>query len=365
MELTDYRWTVAASLPARLRINSGLLAGLLLGVVVCSGTAWGKPIVIGHRGAPGHLPEHTLEGYALAIDQGADFIEPDLVISKDGVLFARHENEISATTDVAEKFPGRSTEKTIDGRVISGWFLEDFTSTEVKTLRARERLPFRDQTHNGRYAIPTLKEIVVLAKRQGRKLGRTIGIYPETKHSTYFRKIGLPLEEPLVKILQEAGYDDPRAPVFIQSFEVTNLQKLKSMILTPLVQLIGRPDRGPFDLADSGDERTYSDLISADGLREVSQYARGIGPHKKLLLRGVSAKERGAVSPLVKRAHQAGLLVHAYTFRNEPRYVAKKFGSGPTAELLGFFRLGVDGVFSDFPATAVAARATYLSSKQR
>ncbi|MEE8434930.1 MAG: glycerophosphodiester phosphodiesterase family protein, partial [bacterium] len=242
------------------------------------------PTIIGHRGAPGYLPEHTLEGYSLAIDQGADFIEPDLVISRDGVLFARHENEISGTTDVAKKFPGRRGSKKVDGRMRFGWFLEDFTAAEVGTLRARERLSFRDQSKNGLYGIPTFREIITLVQKKSRKLGRKIGIYPELKHSTYFRGIGLPLEEPLVGILRETGFDHPQAPIFIQSFEVSNLRALKTMTRAPLIQLIGRPGRRPYDFIAMGDARTYGDLIGPEGLKEIAGYARGIGARKQQLL---------------------------------------------------------------------------------
>ena len=335
----------------------------VLAASICSGVAVGSPIVIGHRGAPGYVPEHTLEGYELAIDQGADFIEPDLVISKDGVLFARHENEISGTTDVAKKFPARRTSKTVDGRTRFGWFLEDFTSAEIKTLRAVERLSFRDQSKNGRFEVPTLREILLLLRKKSRQVGRKIGVYPETKHPTYFRGIGLPLEEPLLEALSQAGYGDPQAPVFIQSFEVGNLKALKAITKVPLIQLIGRPSRSPYDFAAKGDTRTYGDLITPEGLREVARYARGIGPHKSLLLPASATKDGSPMSLLLERAHQAGLLVHAYTFRNEPRYIPAVFGADAKRELVQFFKMGIDGVFSDFPDTAVEARSLFLTGK--
>src|SRR4029453_14403926 len=198
----------------------------------------GPPLVIGHRGASGHRPEHTLASYNLAIDFGVDFIEPDLVSTKDGVLIARHENDISGTTDVAQKFPERRATKTIDGKAITGYFTEDFTLAEIKTLRAKERLPFRNQGWKGLFEIPTFQEVIDLAKRRSRETGRVIGIYPETKHPTYFRSIGLALEPPLIKVLTEYGYTDASAPVFIQSFEVQNLKDLSKLTKVRLVQLM-------------------------------------------------------------------------------------------------------------------------------
>ena len=317
----------------------------------------GFPIVIGHRGAPGYLPEHTLESYTLAIEQGADYIEPDLVSTKDGVLIARHENEISGTTDVADKFPERRSSRVIDGSRKEGWFTEDFTLQEIKTLRARERLDFRDQSHNGRYTIPTFAEIIALAKRMGRNKGRVIGLYPETKHPSYFRSIGLPLEEPLVALLSRHGYTDARSPVFIQSFEVGNLKRLRRMTRLRLVQLIGGARRRPYDFTLAGDPRTYGDLITPAGLDEIATYAQGIGPWKGLIIPMRKDKTLRAPTRLVDDAHAAGLLVHPYTFRSEPRYLAKDYGGDPIAEYRRFFRLGVDGVFSDFPGTALQARA--------
>jgi glycerophosphoryl diester phosphodiesterase len=318
------------------------------------------PLVIGHRGAAGHLPEHTLAGYTLAIELGADFIEPDLVITRDGVLIARHENELSDTTDVAAKFPARRTQKAIDGKAVPGWFSEDFTLAEIKTLRARERLPFRDHSHDGRYEVPTLEEILALARRAGAERGRAVGVYPETKHPSYFRGIGLPLEEPLLAILERHGLNHADAPVFIQSFEAGNLKVLAGRTRLPLIQLIGQVDKQPWDLAASGDRRTYGDLITPAGLAEIARYARGIGPEKTSIL--PLAPDGSLLPPtsLVRDAHAAGLLVHPYTFRSEPRFLAKDYGGDPLAEYRRFFALGVDGVFSDFPDTAVKARAEFL-----
>jgi glycerophosphoryl diester phosphodiesterase len=320
-----------------------------------------RPIVIGHRGAAGHLPEHTLAGYTLAIELGADYIEPDLVITKDGVLIARHENELSDTTDVAQRFPNRRAEKTIDGKVVRGWFSEDFTLAEIKTLRARERLPFRDHGHDGLYEIPMLEVIIALARRKGDERGRAVGLYPETKHPTYFRALGLPLEEPLLAVLERNGLAGAAAPVFIQSFEVGNLKALSRATRLPLIQLIGPAHAQPWDFAAAGDRRTYGDLITPAGLAEIARYGRGIGPDKSLILPIAPDRSLRPPTSLVSDAHAAGLLVHPYTFRNEPRFLAKDYGGDPLAEYRRMFALGVDGVFSDFPDSAVKARAAYVA----
>jgi len=346
-----------------MRIACFCLAALLAPIIHpedMSMAATTKPVIIGHRGACGLRPEHTLASYELAADLGADFLEPDLVSTRDGVLVARHENEISETTDVAEKFPDRKTRKTVDGAVVEGWFTEDFTLAELKTLRARERLPFRDRSHDGLYEVATLDEIIALAKRKSAGLGRVIGIYPETKHPTYFRSIGLGLEEPLVRALRAAGWDKRDSPVFIQSFEMQNLKDLKEMIDVPLVFLMGGPGERPFDLAARGDARTYADLTSPGELRAIASFAAGIGPWKRLI---VPAREDGSLAPptrLVADAHEAGLLVHPYTFRDEERFLAPDYHSEPGAEYRQFFALGVDGLFSDFPGTAFKARAGFL-----
>lgn len=332
-----------------------------------------KPLVLGHRGACGYRPEHTLASYQLAIDQGADFIEPDLVSTKDGVLIARHENEISETTDVATKFPDRKTTKTIDGKTVTGWFTEDFTLKEIKTLRAKERLAFRDQSFNGQFEIPTFKEVLALVKEQTKKQKREIGIYPETKHPTYFQSLKLDLEEPLANELKKAGLNKKTSPVFIQSFELTNLKRLKKMTQNKLVFLIDDPEVVPADFAASGDKRTYLQLMTAEGLKEIAKTADGIGPYKRYLLptkivtdkKGEKSEEKMPPTSLVKMAHAAGLLVHPYTFRSEEKYLLKEYNKDPQAEYLEFFAMGVDGLFSDFPDQAVKARDTYLKSKTK
>jgi len=293
------------------------------------------PIIIAHRGASGYRPEHTLAAYELAIDLGADFIEPDLVATKDGVLITRHENEISETTDVAARaeFASRRTTRTIDGRAIDGWFTEDFTLAEIKTLRARERLPFRNQDFNGRFEVPTFEEVLALARR------RNVGVYPETKHPTYFRSIGLPLEEPLLAILEAAGFRDRNAPVYIQSFESGNLKQLRKRSDLPLIQLL--ETAGPaFDLA------------------AIADYADGIGPDKRLIVPADGAGRLLAPTSLVDDAHRAGLVVHPWTFRSDRQFLAPEYAGDPGKEYDQFFSLGVDGVFSDFADTAVTARTS-------
>lgn len=308
-----------------------------------------RPIVIAHRGASGSRPEHTLASYELAIEMGADFIEPDLVPTKDGVLIARHENEISETTDVASRldFADRRTTKRIDGVEVTGWFTEDFTLAEIKTLRAKERLPFRDPSWNGRFEVPTLSEVLELARRESR------GVYPETKHPTYFRSIGLPLEEKLVKTLHAAGYRGRNAPVYIQSFETGNLKALRRITELPLIQLLDA-EGGPYDLAGTG--TTYRDLATPSGLAEIAAYADGIGPNKRLIVPAQADGRLGAATPLVDDAHRAGLLVHPWTFRSDERFLSPAYQGEPAREYEQFFALGVDGVFSDFPDVALRTR---------
>ena len=342
-------------------------------IVFSTLTAMAKdiPLVLGHRGACGYRPEHTLASYQLAIDQGADYIEPDLVSTKDGVLIARHENEISETTDVATKFPDRKNTKTIEGKQVTGWFTEDFTLKEIKTLRAKERLAFRDQSFNGQFEVPTLKEVIELAQSQSKKLKRPIGLYPETKHPTYFQSINLALEEPLVKELKAAGLTKKTSPVFIQSFELTNLKKLKKLTKNKLVFLIDDPQVIPADFQAAGDKRTYLDLMTPAGLKEIKKTADGIGPYKRYILptkivedkNGEKREEKLPPTELVKLAHAVGLLVHPYTFRSDEKYLLKDYNKDPKAEYLEFFALGVDCVFSDFADHAVAAREEFLKNK--
>jgi glycerophosphoryl diester phosphodiesterase len=325
------------------------------------------PIVIGHRGAPAYRPEHTLASYGLAIEMGADYIEPDVVSTKDHQLVARHENDITGTTDVAShpEFAARETTKVIDGVSHTGWFTEDFTLAELRTLRAVERLPDirpANTAFNGLYQIPTLQEVIDLAKREH------VGIYPETKHPTYFDSIGLSLEEPLVETLKRNGLDRPNAKVFVQSFETANLRELNRMTKVPLVQLIDASG-APFDLVAGGDPRTYSDLVTPAGLKEIATYADGIGPDKSRIVPLDATGHITAPTTLVPDAHRAGLVVHPFTFRPENNFLAADFRVGnpaspeflrargdQPAELALFYRLGVDGLFADNADTAVAVR---------
>ncbi len=326
-----------------------------------------EPIVIGHRGASGYRPEHTLASYQLAIDLGADFIEPDLVSTKDGVLVARHENEIATTTDVASRpeFAARRTTKQIDGVAITGWFTEDFTLGELKTLRAKERIPEirpENAAFDGLFQVPTLREVIELAQREG------VGIYPETKHPTYFDSIGLSLEEPLVATLAAAGYRRNDGKVFIQSFEVANLRDLATKTRLPLVQLVNAGGK-PYDFVVAGDPRTYADLVTDPGLAEIARYADGIGVNKNLIVPRDGSQRLLTPTDLIARAHRKRLVVHGWTFRNENTFLPLDFRQGETTSLaypraMGnapaeyelFYGLGIDGVFSDNPDTAVASR---------
>lgn len=317
------------------------------------------PLVIGHRGASGYRPEHTLASYKLAIDMGADYVEPDLVSTKDGVLVARHENEISGTTDVADhpEFADRFTTKTIDGHSVSGWFTEDFTLAELKTLRAKERLPQtrpQNTRYDGRFEIPTLEEVLDLVARESRRRGEVIGVYPETKHPSYFRSIGLPIEEPLIRQLRAHHLDRPNAEVFIQSFEQDNLRELSREVKVPLVQLV---------------DTSQSDLVTPRGLADIATYADAIGPNKDLVLPRNAEGETTEPSSLVDDAHAVGLEVHVWTMRDENQFMARNYWNGTDpnakgdafAEYSDFFDAGVDGVFSDNPDTAVAARDEWLA----
>jgi glycerophosphoryl diester phosphodiesterase len=332
------------------------------------------PIVIGHRGAAGYRPEHTLASYRLAIEMGADFIEPDLVSTKDHVLVARHENDITATTNVADhpEFATRRTTKVVDGTSITGWFTEDFTLAELRTLRAKERLPDvrpQNTAFDGIELVPTFQEVIDLAKRF------RVGIYPETKHPTYFRGIGLPLEEPLVATLRANGLDRPDAKVFVQSFEVGNLKQLRRMTKVPLIQLLDELGK-PFDFVVSGDPRTYKDLAKPAGLAEIATYARGIGPNKNLIVPRDSSNHLQTPTSLVSDAHHAGLLLHPFTFRNENTFLPQDFRQGnpaspeflrargdSPAEFRLFFGLGVDGLFTDDSDTAVATRTEMFGTR--
>ena len=358
------------------------------------------PLVIGHRGAAGYLPDHTLEGYALAIEMGADYIEPDLVATMDGHLIARHEPNITGTTNVAShpEFADRKRTAIVDGVAEEGWFASDFTLAEIKTLRAVQPLAERPQQFNGLFEIPTFEEVLELAKSAGEARGRPVGVYPETKHPTYHANLGLPLEGRLVAALRDAGLNHADSPVFIQSFEQGNLQRLNRMTPVRLVQLVdandidadgnttyAAPFDRPYDWTASGKKkllaRTFNYFTTDAGLKEVAKYADGLGPWKVYIqssaLRDINGDgtigdengdtlvndaDRKVVPPttLVDRAHAAGLIVHTWTFRNEARRLAYDDGGDPLNEYARYFQIGVDGVFSDFPDTAVAARDAFL-----
>jgi glycerophosphoryl diester phosphodiesterase len=329
----------------------------------------GLPIVIGHRGSPAYRPEHTIASYMLAIEMGADYIEPDLVFTKDGQLVARHEPDIGATTNVADhpEFASRQTTRTIDGVIFANtWFTFDFTLAELKTLRAKERLPLvrpQNTALDGLFEVPTFQEVIDLAKAKG------VGIYPETKHPTFFQSLGFSFDAPLLATLRRNGLDRPGAKVFIQSFEVGNLQRLRRETPLPLIQLIDVAG-APADFVASGDPRTYDDLVTPQGLAEISTYADGIGPDKSRIVAGNSAgNPLGQPTTLVRDAHRVGLLLHPFTFRPENNFLAADFRVGnpsspeylhargdQPAELALYYKLGVDGLFADNADTAVAVR---------
>ena len=323
-----------------------------------------QPLVIGHRGASGYRPEHTLASYELAAKLGADYIEPDLVSTKGGVLVARHENEIGGTTDVAAhgEFAARRTTKVIDGASVTGWFTEDFTLRELKTLRAKERIPDlrpKNAKFDGQFEVPTFQEVLDLRARLSRRLRREIGVYPETKHPTYFRGINLPLEPPLVRTLNRNGLNERRAPVFVQSFETGNLRVLDPWLRVPLVQLLDTRTK-----VIPGDTRTYGELATPAGLRGIARYAEGVGPSKDYIVPREPDGSSAEPTTFVRDAHAAGLKVHPYTFRRENEFLPLELRSpgGPgepgdlVAEIRQFFALGVDGVFTDNPDIGVAAR---------
>ena len=378
----------------------GLLGALALaaGPLAADDHRFGRheALVVAHRGASGYLPEHTLAGYELAIDQGADFIEPDLVMTKDGHLVVRHDLNIAATTDVAThpEFAGRKKTMAVDGVAEEGWFVTDFTLAELRTLRIVQRYPDRSHVFDGRYRIPTFEEVLDLARRRSHEERRPIGVYPETKHPTMHRSLGLPLEPALARALRRVGWDRRQAPVFLQSFEPSSLQRLRQLTDNRLVQLVDASDVAPdgsivfeppfdrpYDWTVSSDPelraRRFDFLVSDDGLREVRSYADVISPWKRYVVSSkavdrngdgtvgdencdgvVNDADRVLMPPtdLVERAHAHGLDVHLWTFRSEPRFLVSDYAGNAVNEYLQFLRLGVDGFFSEFPDTAVTAR---------
>jgi len=375
-------------------------------LAACGGTAVtpmptldGKPaLVLAHRGASGYLPEETVEAYAKAIELGADAIEPDVVSTKDGVLIARHDPNLAFSTDVAlhPEFASRKRTLSVDGEVQEGWFASDFTLAEVKTLGGISTDAERPQKYNGQYKIATIEEVIDMVK----KSGRSIAIYPETKNPTFHRQQGLPLEDKLLAMLAAAGWTERDAPVYIQSFEPGSLKYMRSKgSKLKMVQLIDADDVDlktgaltyaapydkPFDWAQAGDKRMFSDMVTPAGLAEIKTYADGIGPWKRYIVsvkgtldangKVVDVNGDGKINDadttlmapttLVADAHKAGLFVHPYTFRNEKRRLASDYKGDPVQEYKHFFSLGVDGLFSDFADTALAARAEYLKEVGR
>jgi len=330
------------------------------------------PVIIGHRGAPGYRPEHTLASYELAFRMGVNFVDVDLVPTKDGVLVARHEPEISGTTDVASRpeFASRKKTQVIDGVPTTGWFTQDFTLAELKTLRAIERIPANrpnNKLYNGRYQIATYQEVLDLTKRLSRELHRTVGTYPEVKHSTYFSSIGNPTEPKLVDIIKRNHLNFPEAPVIIQSFEVSNLIELHKQLRVPMLQLTSATG-APADFVAKGDPRTYADIVTPQGLREVAKYARYFGPDKAQIIPRDAAGNLGQPTTLVADAHAAGLKVQPYTFRNENPFLPANLRSSAEPDAFGdvfteeaaFFKAGVDGFFADQPDTALESLHAFL-----
>ncbi|MCR4467067.1 glycerophosphodiester phosphodiesterase [Burkholderia sp. SCN-KJ] len=338
-----------------------------------------KVQVVGHRGASALRPEHTLASYRKAIEDGADVIEPDLVATRDGVLVARHENEISGTTNVSTlpQFASRKATRTIDGTQLTGWFTEDFTLAELKTLRARERIPQvrpANTAYNDQFEIPTFDEIVALAKQMSAQTGRTIHLYPETKHPTYFQSIGLPLEDRLVDALLKDPYTARTATVYIQSFEVANLKAIRNRIKSSqpnwkLVQLMDEAGQRPYDFVKANDKRTYGDLSTRDGMREIASYANGVGPYKTSIIAVAADGTLQQPTSYVRDAHAAGLVVHPYTFRPENNFLpaslkdggtpATRNTAGSVREIQAYLRAGIDGFFTDDPAVGRTAVDTF------
>ncbi|MFI6105414.1 glycerophosphodiester phosphodiesterase [Streptomyces sp. NPDC051310] len=330
------------------------------------------PAVIAHRGASGHRPEHTLGAYQLALDMGAHVIEQDLVPTKDGHLVCRHENDITGTTDVADhpEFASRRTTKTVDGTALTGWFTEDFTLAELKTLRAKERIPGTRQentVYDGRWAVPTFEEVLRWAEKEGRRRGHPVWLHVETKHPTYFRALGLGLEERLARLLRRYGRDGADSPTFLQSFEPTSMQRMAKLVRTPRVVLLWTADDRPWDFRETGDPRTVADLITPRGLQWIASFAQGIGPLLDLVIPRGEDGRLGEPTTLVRDAHAKGLVLHPYTLRNENSFLPADFrrGTDPTAfgDVFGayeaYFATGIDGIFTDHPDTGLLAAADF------
>jgi glycerophosphoryl diester phosphodiesterase len=326
-----------------------------------------SPIVIAHRGASGQLPEQTLEAFDLAIEHGADAIELDVIPTRDAVLLARHENELSITTNVADQpsFVSRRTTRVVDGEPMTGCFAEDFTAEEIRTLRARQRFAFRDHSRDDKFMVPTLDEVLEWRKRRSETLGRRIGIFIEIKHPTYFKHNGFDIADILVAGLSRHHASKRDSGIALMSFETRVLRDLRERCELPLIQILDAPDLRPFDWTDSGDTRTYANLISPAGLAEIVTYADGIGPWKRLIVPTLSSDADGGnanllrLAPptsLIDDAHATGLFVCSWTFRDEPRFLAADYAGDAKREYKQFYSLGIDGVISDFPKTAHAGR---------
>ena len=356
-------------------VMCGILAAVLM--TESSLAADSRPFVIAHRGASGYVPEHTLAGYFIAIQQGADYVEPDLVISRDGALIARHENEIGGTTDVAShpEFAARKVTKKIDGESVTGWFAEDFTLAELKTLRARERLPElrkANARYDGEFSIPTFDEVLdlvsaadaqraAIARAAGLPPPPRIGVYPETKHPSYFASLGLHFDQQMLEALNRHGYSKRNDPICLQSFEVANLKALRRRTDLTLVQLVA-PTGQPFDFTLAGDKRTYLDLLTDAGLAEIATYADAIGPHKWMVVQ--FGPEGRKDTGLARRARAAGLGIHVWTLRAENEFLPPELRSSGdaaahgdlNAEIRALLDAGITGFFSDQPDLAVRAR---------
>ncbi|HUP99535.1 MAG TPA: glycerophosphodiester phosphodiesterase family protein [Aeromicrobium sp.] len=306
-------------------------------------------LLIAHRGFPGLRHEHTRPSYDLAIDEGADYIEPDIVATKDGRLVVRHENEISGTTDVADRpeFADRRTTKVVDGSTLTGWFTEDFTLAELKTLRTRERIPDVRPRNTGipGEEILTFDEVVEIATEGTKRRGWTVGIYVETKHPSYFAGIGLDLNDLLIDALERNDLNTADAPVIVQSFESGNLRDFDRRSPLFLVRLV------------SPKQRTV-----LDDLADIASFADAIGPHKDLVIPRNKAKRLGPPTDLVERSHAAGLDVHIWTMRDEPSFLPAE--CSPLQEYVAYFEAGVDGLFSDWTTTAVQARRQWQAARR-
>lgn len=338
-----------------------MMFALLLFAVAPADTLRAAPLVIAHRGASGHRPEHTLAAYELAIAQGADCIEPDLVATKDGHLVARHEPEIGGTTDVARRFPERRRTMIVDGDTVTGWFTTDFTRAELRTLRARERTASRSHAFDGRFGVPTFDEVLALLARVNRDRGVPVCVVPELKHPHWHRAQGLDLEPRVLAALRRFGLDAAAAPVIIQSFEPGALQRLRAESRVRLLQLLADTERAPADADERRDPRSYRALATRDGLASLRPFADAVGVEKSLLLGADSLPVRATT--LVPDAHHAGLVVHAWTVRTDAPFLGARWSGNANAEIEALLDLGVDGLFADQPDEVLRARQSWLSSR--